>query len=59
MLFKTKTSFSQWRIIGSFRHQQKATFKARSGGRGTIRNWTNTKVQGLTFHCDGNIARSN
>ena len=48
-----------WHITGSFRHQQKATFTARSGGRGTVRCWTNTKVTGLTFHCDGDINNSN
>ena len=48
-----------WHVTGSFLHQQKATFTAKSGGLGTGRCWTNTNVTGLTFHCDGDINNSN
>lgn len=48
-----------WHVTGSFRHKQKATFTAESGGQGTAICWTNTQVSGLKFECDGDINHSN
>lgn len=57
----TATAYGRfsWHVTGSFRHKQKATFTAKSSGKGTARCWTNTKVSGLTFVCDGDIMPSN
>ncbi len=57
----TATAYGRyrWHVTGWFNHKQKATFTARPDGRGAARCWTNTKIDLLTFHCDGGITRSN
>ena len=57
----TATAYGRyrWHVTGWFNHKQKATFTARPDGRGTARCWTNTKIDRLTFDCDGGITRSN